>query len=245
MKNKINSIGLIILFFLVLNLGYSGNPPGSKIDHSDWTTLLGKYVNVEGMVDYSGFVNEKEQLQSYLKLLGLNKPDNSWDKNEALAYWINVYNAFTVDLITRNYPLKSIMDIKDAWDIKFIQIGQKKYSLNEIEHDIIRKEFNEPRIHFALVCAAVSCPPLRNEAYVTDKLEQQLQEQTINFINNTDKNKFESNSAHVSQIFNWFKEDFTKEGSLQEYLNKYSETKLSLKAKIDFLEYSWKLNDQK
>jgi len=245
MKNKRNSIGLIILLSLVSTLGYSGNPPGSKINHNEWTILLGKFVDADGMVDYSGIVNEKEQLESYLKLLGQNKPDNSWDSNEALAYWINVYNAFTVDLITRNYPLKSIMDIKNAWDIKFIQIGQKKYSLNEVEHDIIRKEFNEPRIHFALVCAAVSCPPLRNEAFIADKLEQQLQEQTTRFINNTDKNKFDSNSAQVSQIFNWFKEDFTKEGSLQEYLNKYSKTELSSKAKIDFLEYSWKLNDQK
>lgn len=245
MKNKLNSAGLILLLFFFSNYVYSENPSGSMLDHNEWTTLLGKYVNTEGMVDYSGFVKEKSQLDSYLKLLGENKPDDSWGKNEALAYWINVYNAFTVDLITNNYPLKSIMDIKNAWDIKFIQIGSKKFSLNEIEHQIIRKEFNEPRIHFALVCAAISCPPLRNEAYSAEKLEQQLQEQTINFINNPVKNIVQSNTAQVSQIFDWFKDDFTKEGTLQEYLNLYSKTKLTSKAKIDYLDYSWELNDQK
>jgi len=240
---------LLITFILPIlifsGLVISANPAESKIDHSEWNTLLNKYVNTDGMVEYAGFISEKAKLQAYLDMLGQNKPNDSWADNEKLTYWINAYNAFTIDLITRNYPLKSIMDIEKAWDIKFIKIGGKTYSLNEIEHEIIRKEFNEPRIHFALVCAAVSCPPLLNEAYDPAKLEAQLQDQIIKFINNPDKNKIESGSTKVSQIFNWFKDDFTKEGTVQDYLNKYSTTKLNSKAKIEFLDYSWDLNDQK
>jgi len=242
--NKLILISFILPYFLLLGLAYSGNPVGNEISHSEWTTLLNKHVDSQGMVNYAGIQQEKAKLDSYLEMLGKNSPDESWEESAKLAYWINVYNAFTVDLILRNYPLKSIMDIDKAWDIKFIQIGKKTFSLNEIEHEIIRKEFNEPRIHFALVCAAVSCPPLLNEAYESDKLESQLQDQTVKFINNHDKNKIESGSAKVSQIFNWFKEDFTKNGSLQDYLNKYSKTKLNSKAKIEFLDYSWDLNDQ-
>ncbi len=238
-------ITLLLPILLFSGLAFSGNPADSKISHSEWNALLNKFVNTDGMVDYSGLIKEKTKIQAYLEMLGQNMPDDSWTNNEKLTYWINAYNAFTVDLITRNYSLKSIMDIEKAWDIKFIQIGGKTYSLNEIEHEIIRKEFNEPRIHFALVCAAVSCPPLLNEAYKPEKLESQLQDQTVKFINNPDKNNIRENSAKVSQIFNWFKDDFTKEGTLQEYLNKYSKTKLDSNAKIEFMDYSWELNDQR
>ena len=237
-------ITLLLPILLFSGLAFSGIPADNKISHSEWNTLLNKFVNTDGMVDYSGLIKEKTKLQAYLEMLGQNMPDDSWKNNEKLTYWINAYNAFTIDLIIRNYPLKSIMDIEKAWDIKFIQIGAKTYSLNDIEHEIIRKEFNEPRIHFALVCAAVSCPPLRNEAFIAAKLETQLQEQTVKFINNPDKNNIWENSAKVSQIFNWFNEDFTKAGTVQDYLNKFSKTKLSPKAKIEFMDYSWDLNEQ-
>ena len=102
------------------------------------------------------------------------------------------------------------MDIENAWDIKFIPLGDKTYALNEIEHEIIRKEFNEPRIHFVLVCAAISCPVLLNEAYISAKLDQQLQHQGELFINDPSKNSIKVNKANVSQLFNWFGDDFTK-----------------------------------
>ena len=236
---------IILSSFLFSGLALpEGNTGDNKINHGEWNILLNKYVDADGMVNYPGFIKEKTKFRSYLQLLSDNIPDDSWGEDEKLAYWINVYNAFTIDLVIRNYPIKSIMDIEKAWDIKFIQTGGKTNSLNEIEHEIIRKQFNEPRIHFALVCAAVSCPPLRNEAYEAGKLEAQLQDQTVKFINDPDKNNIRESAAKVSQVFNWFKEDFTKEGTLRDYLNKFSKTKLSPEAKIEFMDYSWELNNQ-
>ncbi len=219
----------------------SGNP--ISMDHNTWNNLLNSHVTDDGKVDYLGFKKDKSQLDAYLQRLSKQLPGDSWSENEKLAYWINAYNAFTVSLIGEHYPIKSIMDIENAWDIKFIQLGDQTYSLNEIEHEIIRKEFNEPRIHFALVCAAVSCPVLLNEAYTADKLEQQLQQQAELFINDPSKNLIKSNKAKVSQLFNWFGDDFTKNGTLIDYLNQFSKTKLEPKASINFLEYNWDLNE--
>lgn len=219
----------------------SGNP--IPMDHSAWNSLLNSHVTADGKVDYLGFKKNKSQLDVYFQLLRKQVPGDSWLENEKLAYWINAYNAFTVALIVDHYPIKSIMDIKDAWDIKFIHLGDQTYSLNEIEHEIIRKKFDEPRIHFALVCAAVSCPVLLNEAYTADKLEQQLQQQGELFINDPSKNLIKNNKAKVSQLFNWFGDDFTKNGTLIDYLNQFSETKMEPKANIEFMEYNWKLNE--
>jgi hypothetical protein len=115
--------------------------------------------------------------------------------------------------------------------------------LNNIEHDIIRKEFNEPRIHFAVNCASVSCPNLRNEAFVASRLNEQLDDQARKFINDKSKNNISANSAQLSKLFTWFKGDFTKEGTVVAFINKYGTVKLSEKAKIDYLEYNWNLNE--
>jgi hypothetical protein len=233
---------------IILTIGLSGlmtfgNPNNAAMDHNSWNNLLNTYVSNEGNVDYLGFKKDKSQLETYLQLLSANIPDDSWTENEKLAYWINAYNAFTVSLIVEHYPIKSIMDIKNAWDIKFIELGDQTYSLNEIEHEIIRKEFNEPRIHFVLVCAAVSCPVLLNEAYAADQLEQQLQQQGVRFINDPSKNFIKTKKAKVSQLFNWFADDFTKNGSIIDYLNQFSTIKLEPNATIDFLAYNWDLNE--
>ena len=120
-------ITLLLPILLFSGLAFSGIPADNKISHSEWNTLLNKFVNTDGMVDYSGLIKEKTKLQAYLEMLGQNMPDDSWKNNEKLTYWINAYNAFTIDLIIRNYPLKSIMDIEKAWDIMFIQIGAKTF----------------------------------------------------------------------------------------------------------------------
>lgn len=214
-----------------------------EIDNSIWNSLLNAYVSEDGKVDYKGFEKDKIQLDEYLQQLRENVPEDSWTTNEKLTYWINVYNAFTVSLIVEHYPIKSIMDIKNAWDIKFIQLGEQTYTLNDIEHQIIRKEFDEPRIHFVLVCAAISCPILLNEAYTADNLEQKLQQQGEKFINDPSKNLIKNNKASISQIFSWFGDDFTKHGSLIEFLNLFSSTKLDADANIKFMEYNWDLNE--
>ncbi len=220
-----------------------GATPSETLYDSLWNDLLKNHVSENGQVNYKGFQNDKEKFDVYLKTLSDHQPKENWSDNEKLAYWINAYNAFTISLIIEHYPVKSIMDIKNAWDLKFIQLGTITYSLNEIEHEIIRKEFNEPRIHFALVCAALSCPILLNEAYVADKLELQLQHQGMLFINDPSKNVITPRKAKVSQLFNWFADDFTKNESLIDYLNSFSKTQLTSKAKIEFMDYNWDLNE--
>jgi hypothetical protein len=231
-------------------VGMAGSTPPS---HQLWNELLKSNVKPDGQVDYKGFIREKPKLEKYLKLLSENAPDRkTWSKNEQLAYWINVYNAFTVKLIVDFYPTKSIRDlgprikiplIKDVWHYKFFKIAGVEMSLDEVEHSILRKEFEEPRIHFAINCASVSCPPLLNEAFVVANLENQLTRVATTFINDPTRNKISSQSAQLSPIFSWFKGDFTKKGTLIEFLNRYAKVKLSPNARVTFMEYNWNLNE--
>ncbi|MHA7128942.1 DUF547 domain-containing protein [Algoriphagus namhaensis] len=247
------------LFTLLLATCFAcqGAVPGmagtTSPDHSPWNALLQKHVSDEGIVNYKGFIQDKSKLEAYLKTLSQNAPDRAtWSREEQLAYWINAYNAFTVKLIVDNYPTESIRDlgpklkiplIKDVWHYKFFQIGGQESSLDEIEHGILRKEFEEPRIHFAINCASVSCPPLLNEAFVPSKLDSQLDRVARSFINDSSRNKISKDKIEISSIFSWFKGDFTKNGSLIDFLNKYSKTKISPDAKISHLDYDWNLND--
>ena len=131
------------------------------------------------------------------------------------------------------------LDGGKTWDVKWIDIGDKKYSLNQIEHEIIRPQFNDARIHFAVNCAAKSCPPLYNRAYTETNVNDYLEKRTKLFINDRNFNQIVPMGAKVSKIFEWYKEDF---GDLRDYINKYSKTKLNRAAQIDFKEYDWSLN---
>jgi len=220
--------------------------------HQQWDKLVKKYVNASGMVNYKGFKNDKSDLDAYLKTLSSNAPQTNWSENDKKAFWINAYNAFTVSLIVQKYPVKSIKDIagkiykvNTPWDIKFITIGGKKYDLNNIEHGILRKQFNDPRIHFALVCAAMSCPRLRNEAYTGADLDKQLEDDGRDFLNDKSKNRISAEKAELSKYFSWYKGDFTEKGTLHDFINKYSSTKMNAKTKVEHIEYNWKLNEQK
>ncbi len=212
------------------------------LDHNAFDELLQSHVTSDGRVNYEGLKGEIAKLDDYLKILMDNAPATDWTRDARLAYWINAYNAFTIKLILNNYPLTSIMDLDGGkpWDKQWIQIGGKSYSLNDIEHKIIRPKFNDARIHFAVNCAAKSCPPLANSAYTESNVTSLLENQTSKFINNEVYNTISSNSAKISKIFDWYKEDF---GNLVDYLNKYSETKLEASAEITFHEYNWKLNN--
>jgi hypothetical protein len=222
------------------------------VAHDAWDKLLQKHVSPSGKVNYQGFIYDSLELNKYLSLLSNSAPNNNWSSNEQKAYWINAYNAFTVQLIIRNYPLESIKDISfgvsvpmvnSPWDIKFIKIGNATYDLNNIEHGILRKRFDDPRIHFAIVCASESCPKLLNNAYVADKLDRQLDAQTVIFVNDITKNKISADKIEISKIFDWFQGDFTKKGSLIDFLNRYSKTNINPKARVAYMDYSWKLND--
>lgn len=223
------------------------------VSHEKYDQLLKKHVNDKGMVNYEGFIADSTALNSYLDILSANHPNNeNWSRDEALAYWINAYNAFTIQLIIRNYPVESIKDIAGGipfintpWDVKFIQIEDENYDLNNIEHGIIRKEFSEPRIHFVLVCAAISCPKLRNEAYTPEKLDAQLEDQTRSFFNNPEKNQVTKDKIVVSKLLKWYWGDFSDVAEDRvSYVNRYASTQVNSDAEVDYMEYNWALNEQ-
>ncbi|WP_203255903.1 DUF547 domain-containing protein [Hyunsoonleella ulvae] len=211
-------------------------------NHETFHTLLKKYVSNNGNVNYKGLKSDWKALRKYLDQLGKNLPDNNWSKNEKLAYWINAYNAMTIDLILRHYPIKSIKDIKNPWKQRYWQLGEKWYNLDEIEHQILRK-MDEPRIHFAIVCASYSCPKLQNEAFTASKLEQQLTSATKEFLNDPERNAISKNSLELSKIFQWFAKDFKQNGDLIDFLNAYTHIEISKNAKKQFKDYSWDLNE--
>ena len=159
-----------------------------------------------------------------------------------MAFWINAYNAYTIVLILDNYPLSSITQLEGGkvWDKKWITIGSKRYSLNNIENDILRPQFQDPRIHFAVNCAAKSCPPLHNRAFTASNLDTLLDKQTKAFINDETYNKITKKAVTVSKIFDWYAEDFS---DLIGYLNEYSNTAIQSNAAIKFTEYDWSLNE--
>lgn len=214
------------------------------VDHSIWDELLKKHVKENGLVDYKGFKNDRKKLDKYLKVLSSKNPSEDWGANELLAYYINLYNAYTVDLILRNYPVKSIKDIDSPWTEEFVKVGDTEISLGGIENSVLRK-MNEPRIHFAINCASISCPKLMNWAYTADKIDKQLDQATKEFIN-SDKNEISANSAKLSSIFDWYKKDYTESGmSIIEYVNQYSNTKINSGTKITYKDYNWDLNEAK
>lgn len=244
----------IVLFVAVVFGSCTATPTSNAapVDHSAWDKLLKKHVNDKGFVNYTAFKKDYDELKKYLDMLSASAPNGKWSKEEQLAYWINAYNAFTVQLILDHYPgISTIKDIgskikipfvSDAWTVKFITIGGKKMDLNNIEHGIIRKKFDEPRIHFALVCAAKSCPPLRNEAFVAERLDKQLDEQGRDFMNDKGKNNVTKGKAEISKIMDWYGGDFTKKMPIVDWINKYAAVKIDKNTPISHMDYNWDLN---
>ncbi len=228
------------------NLPYH-DPPS----HELWDELLKKYVNEKGFVNYKAFQQDTAALNEYLNILSNAHPQRSWSRNEQMAYWINAYNAFTIKLVLDHYPINSIRDIKNGipfvntvWDIKFIEIQGQKYDLNNIEHGILRKHFKDARIHAAVNCASYSCPPLRREAYVGARLDEQLDDAMRRFINDPERNRITPQKAELSKIFSWFSGDFKKSaGSVRKFVNRYAQTPIGKDTPIEYLDYSWQLND--
>jgi len=214
---------------------------GELVNHTTYNNLLEQYVTPEGNVNYDGFKNNWKVLRDYIALLAERTPDASWPLEEQLAYWMNAYNALTVDLILRHYPVSSIKDIKDPWGQRFWKLGGKWINLNEIEHEILRKK-GDPRIHFGINCASFSCPPLLNEAFTAQKVDAQLDELARRFINDSQRNTITVDTIEISKIFNWFAKDFKTDGSIIDYLNKYSKVTIAPKAKRKFKDYDWTLN---
>lgn len=232
----------------------AGKAGAPALDHAQWDALVKKHVTADGWVSYAGFRKDSVKLNAYLKQLSDNPPAANAPRNEAMAYWINAYNAFTVKLILTKYPVKSIKDLNPAiavykvntvWQWKFFSIGGQPMNLDQIEHEILRKKYPDGRIHFALNCASVSCPVLRAEAYTAANLEKQLDDQARRFLKDPLRNKITADKAQLSLIFSWFKGDFEKNGTRRDFLNKYSAVPLPPEAEWKYLEYDWNLNDAK
>ncbi|MBK9722890.1 MAG: DUF547 domain-containing protein [Saprospiraceae bacterium] len=220
--------------------------------HKNFDVLLKKNVRANGDVDYKGFIEDSTRLNEYLGMLSSIAPKTHWNENEIKAYWMNAYNAFTIQLVIRNYPIKSIKEIggkipfiNSTWDIKFISIGNEILDLNNIEHGKLRKKYEDPRIHMALVCASVSCPVLRNEAYDPKKLDTQLDDQSKRFLADPIRNNVNSKIAQLSMIFKWYKSDFNVVGGVREFVKKYGPSEISKKTKISYIDYNWALNSIK
>lgn len=222
------------------------------ISHSSWDALLKKHVSAAGWVDYRGFISDSLALNAYLDLLRSSHPsDQTWSREEQMAYWINAYNAFTVKLVADHYPVASIKDIRPGlpfvntvWDIKFINIQGHVYDLNNIEHNILRPVFKDPRIHAAVNCASYSCPRLSTEAFVPERLHEQLDAAMRQFVNDPLRNPISAQSTTLSEIFKWFAGDFSDQaGSVRDFINRYAATPIPAEASLNYLDYDWRLND--
>ena len=229
---------LLIYSFLLCWL--SGNT--QKMDHSSWTAILQSYVTDKGDVNYKSLQNNRTVLNGYLNALASNVPDKNWSTSEKKAYWINAYNAYTVQLILDNYPIQSIKDLKNPWGQKFITLNDETLTLNTIEHKILRP-MGDSRIHFAIVCASESCPKLLNCAFETETIDSQLDQAAHEFINDPTKNSITPSKITISKIFKWFKSDFPKGVDFIKYLNSYSTVQISPEAKINHQNYNWALNE--
>lgn len=230
-------------------------------EHTAWTSLLGRYVH-DGSVDYAGIKRSgMPDLAAYLRSLEsvCRGHFDSWTREQKLAFWINAYNACTVKLILDHYPLRSIRSIGllpgAAFREEFIGLGALRgrsgnLSLNDIEHEILRREFREPRIHFAIVCASKSCPALRSEAYRARDLGAQLDAAARSFVRDASKNRYDAatRTLRISSIFDWFRADFEgAAGTLPEFVARYADesTARALRAggvRVEFLDYDWSLN---
>ena len=226
-----------------------------ELSHELFDQVLQKYVDSQGRVNYAGLKNDLGTLESYLDLLAVNAPSDRATFQTGLAFWINAYNALTIKGVLDHYPTTSVRKIKLFGGffsrIKF-QVGGRSYALDNIEHDIIRSEFGDPRIHFALVCASLGCPILENRAFVPETLEERLDNATANFINNPEKVRLdrENGVLHLSQIFEWYAEDFEDtHDSVINFISEYlpeADTAFLARAEIQiqYLQYDWRLNAQ-
>lgn len=227
-----------LVFFLLILSAFQLTAQKNK--HFRWNQMLQKYVNENGQVDYSNWLADKDNLDAYIHTLEKLPPLEISSKEAVLAYWINAYNALTVQLILKHYPLKSIKEVNDPWDTVVFEVNEQKYTLGNIEHDILRK-LNEPRIHFAINCASASCPKLRNTAFKEKQLEAQLNQVTRDFLLDSTKNKLLPNQLQLSRIFLWFGKDFGSKSERLEFIKTHSGILLD-NPKIDYLPYDWSLN---
>jgi hypothetical protein len=260
MKNRI-----LLLIALLLPALLATAQPRREFDqgHGRLNKVLSTYVK-QDRVDYPGLKRNRKGLDLYIaELEQITLPTfQRWTREQRFAYWINAYNAYTLRLIVNNYPLQSILEIKegelDAWHQRFIplqhlfpKLSKAKLTLNDIENEILRPTYKDARLHAAVNCAAISCPPLRNEAFTAKRLNEQLNRSTLEWLKDESRNRFDALECKVklSKIFEWYAEDFKIEGAgpatwLAKHAPKQHRSWLAdCTLKVEFLPYDWNLND--
>lgn len=239
------SLAMLITIIFALAQGQAS----TAVDNRPYAELLVRYVK-EGRVDYKGLKTEEAKLDIYLA--GLAEVDPApLSRDARFAFYINAYNAWTLKLILTGYPgLDSIKDLgtlfSSPWKKKIARIDGQPLTLDQIEHEILRPEFQDARVHFAINCAALSCPPLRSEPYEAERLNAQLDAATTAFINRQDRTYLIGDTLHVSRIFKWFNEDFTPD--VATFVRQYAKGELKRKldgiesVEVNYLDYDWSLN---
>jgi hypothetical protein len=254
---------LFLTFLAATVLFAAGSTPARAnsfdLSHSLLTEVLERHVRDDGnAVDYAGLQANPLPLKRYLdQLAAVPRPEfDRWPADDRLAFLLNLYNAATLQMIIDHYPVSGIKSIgglfRNPWKQEVVHAFGRVLTLDEVEHDIIRKEYPDARIHFALVCAAKGCPPLRAEAFVGARLEKQLDEQGRIFLAQTGKNRWDARTRtlHLSPIFRWFSEDFEKHaGSVTAFVTGFlpEQDRRTLAAagnvRIRYTNYDWSLND--
>jgi len=256
-KNRFQNFLWLFVFCLSLMI-YTGSASAQisaeEINsiHKSYDILLQLYVT-NNRFDYGRMWNNEDDVQrlaQYIDTLETMNPAD-WSKNDAFAYWINLYNAATIELVLKNYPIKSIRDIggflrKSPWNRKVVTVAGREMTLNDIEATI-RDQFKDARVHFALNNTAVSCPPLSNRAYLGESLENQLEAACFMVLKDERFVKITDSELLVSKIFDWYKNDFIESaGSFREFIAKYREEDrdaiMDAARQLKFMDYNWDLN---
>lgn len=235
--------------FLLVTLLVTPTWAAGTVDHARWDRLLKTHVR-GGAVDYDGFQKDEAELDKYLAALAA-VDHQVLDRNERFAFWVNLYNAWTIKLILSKYPdLNSIKNLgsflSSPWKKRIVRLKEGLFSLDYVEHERLRPEFKDPRVHFVVNCASKSCPPLAGEAYTGAKLEGQLERATQNFLNDRAQTRLEGKTLYLSKIFSWYKGDF---GDRVAFVRKYAQgnlkkelDRLGGRVELSFLGYDWSLN---
>lgn len=222
-------------------------------NHATLDRVLKRFVTANAQVHYKGLKANRGELDAYLAEVSAlqSATFDSWNQNEQLALLINLYNAATLQLVIDNYPVESIKEIggvfKGPWKLPVVRLFGKIITLDTLEHKVLRTQYSEPRIHFAIVCAAKGCPPLRAEAYLGSKLDAQFEMQGHRFLAETSKNKVSGGTIYLSPIFKWFEKDFTKESKyvtdfVRDYFPKETASSLEDGFPVKYTDYDWSLN---
>jgi hypothetical protein len=278
--NRTSTVIMLAVIGLSSQTSHAEQANKQGFDLAAYDSVLKTFVNEKAMVNYRKLKAQRQQLDAFAVALGKlpRETYEKWSDQDKIAFWLNAYNGLTLKAIVDNYPIKSsflksriwpknsIRQISGVWKkLKFPVMG-RRVTLWNIEHEILRKKFNEPRIHMAMVCAAMGCPPLRGEPYEGDRLDEQLDDQTRRFLGDSAKFKIDSRkgTVYLSEILKWFADDFVRKHSPKRNIGRHdkkmsavlnfvapylsdSQKKYVLagKFKIKYVDYDWSLNEQR